>query len=196
MKGNPDTLRKILTHTYDLIAEEGIDRTALSALAQRVGIAKPTLYYYFPTKDDLIAVLFEEVRVIASFDSSFKRRPTPHEPFEAQLIQDGVRSLEELAQNPSFSRVLHEYFALGLRERRYHDGLQQITLSYPQGFETLLSQAVESGHLRAPRTSIPLTATLLALTFDGLSNQLILGLDVPFADLWATQVHLLLGDPT
>ncbi len=195
MKGNPDTLRKILTHTYDLIAEEGIDRTALSALAQRVGIAKPTLYYYFPTKDDLIAALFEEVRVIASFDASFKRRPAQKETFSTQLIQDGTRSLEDLAQNPSFSRVLHEYFALGLRESRYHDGLQQITLSYQQGFETLLSQAVQAGQCRSPRTPIPLTATLLALTFDGLSNQLILGLDLPFADLWAAQVHLLLGDP-
>lgn len=195
MKGNPDTLRKILTHTYDLIAEEGIDRTALSALAQRVGIAKPTLYYYFPTKDDLIAALFEEVRVIASFESSFKRVPAPHEPFQTQLIQDGVKSLEELAQNPSFSCVLHEYFALGLRESRYHDGLQQITLSYQQGFETLLSRAVQAGQCVPPRTSIPLTATLLALTFDGLSNQLILGLDLPFADLWAAQVQLLLGDP-
>lgn len=194
MKGNPETPRKILTHTYDLIAEEGIDRTALSALAQRVGIAKPTLYYYFATKDDLIAALFGEVCTIASFEASFKRRSPQPETFAAQLIEDGIQSLTELAQNPSFSRVLHEYLALGLREARYHHGLQQITLSYQQGFETLLSEAVQGGHLLPLQHPVPLTAILLALTFDGLSNQLIIGLGVPYGNVWAAQVRLLLGE--
>lgn len=194
MKGNPETLRKILTHTYGLIAEEGIDGAALSALAQRVGIAKPTLYYYFPTKDELIAALFEELQVLASFQSSFNLEPSTQRSFTEQFIQCGLTSLEELSRNPDFSRVLQEYFALGLRENRYQQGLQQITLSYQEGFEALLRQAVQAGQLPPPQHSISLTATLLALTFDGLSNQLIMGIDTPVKELWTAQVHLLLGN--
>jgi len=45
---------KILEAAAGLIGEKGVDKTSLADIARASGISKGTLYYYYPTKNDLI----------------------------------------------------------------------------------------------------------------------------------------------
>ncbi|HEX2312387.1 MAG TPA: helix-turn-helix domain-containing protein, partial [Thermomonospora sp.] len=52
--------RALLDAAGALVAEQGPQALSLAALARRVGLSRPGLYEYFPSRDDLVAALVEE----------------------------------------------------------------------------------------------------------------------------------------
>ena len=51
---------RILTAATDLFGLRGVDAVSLDQIATEVGVAKQTLLYWFPSKDELVeAVLLE-----------------------------------------------------------------------------------------------------------------------------------------
>lgn len=55
------TRERIVSESLDLFVEQGIDRTSLREIAERIGVTKAALYYHFPSKDDLLAEVFAPV---------------------------------------------------------------------------------------------------------------------------------------
>jgi AcrR family transcriptional regulator len=51
---------RILDAAEDLIAESGFDATPTARIAERAGVAKGLLFYYFPRKADVLKALFAE----------------------------------------------------------------------------------------------------------------------------------------
>ena len=60
MKKKKSNRRKIMDATTRLIIERGVHNISLSDIAERVGISKGTLYYYYPSKSNLIFDITEE----------------------------------------------------------------------------------------------------------------------------------------
>ncbi|WP_344850496.1 helix-turn-helix domain-containing protein [Kribbella ginsengisoli] len=59
--GEADAARtRILDAAEDLFAEDGFDATPTKLLADRAGVAKGLLFYYFPRKLDVLRTLFAE----------------------------------------------------------------------------------------------------------------------------------------
>ncbi|HZY08257.1 MAG TPA: TetR/AcrR family transcriptional regulator, partial [Ilumatobacteraceae bacterium] len=48
------TRDRILDSATDLFGRRGVDAVSLDAIAADVGVAKQTLLYWFPSKDDLV----------------------------------------------------------------------------------------------------------------------------------------------
>jgi len=62
--GGPDgtaevdsTRSRILDVALDLFVEKGYDRTSLREIAERLGVTKAAIYYYFSSKDDILMAL-------------------------------------------------------------------------------------------------------------------------------------------
>jgi AcrR family transcriptional regulator len=53
------TRRRLLAAASELFYENGICATGVSAVAERAGVTKMTLYAHFPSKDDLVAAYLE-----------------------------------------------------------------------------------------------------------------------------------------
>jgi AcrR family transcriptional regulator len=54
------TRQKLLAAARELFYGDGICATGVSALAERAGVTKMTLYAHFPSKDDLVAAYLED----------------------------------------------------------------------------------------------------------------------------------------
>lgn len=54
MKKSTLTQRRILDEAEKLFLQEAIDKVKISDIAQAAGIAKGTVYLYFPSKDDIV----------------------------------------------------------------------------------------------------------------------------------------------
>lgn len=52
-----DTRERVLDAALDLFIEHGFDGTSMREIAERVGVTKAALYYYFPSKDDMLMAL-------------------------------------------------------------------------------------------------------------------------------------------
>src|SRR5690348_9597250 len=62
-------LETILDAGQEVILKHGLRGASMEAIAARAGVAKPTLYAYFPDKQALFAALLD--RVIAAWRSEF-----------------------------------------------------------------------------------------------------------------------------
>lgn len=67
--------RAIAAATFRLAAEAGLAALTMSDIAHAAGIATATLYVYYPSKDELLATLYEEaktataVRLVQAYDA-------------------------------------------------------------------------------------------------------------------------------
>lgn len=60
MGSSSNTAAAIVTAARQTIAERGSEKLRLSAVAARAGVSRPTLYRWFPTRDDLLAAVAAE----------------------------------------------------------------------------------------------------------------------------------------
>lgn len=62
--------KRILRAALHVFAERGFTGASMDEIATEAGISKPTLYQYFPSKDDLFLAIMAEERdhMLASFD--------------------------------------------------------------------------------------------------------------------------------
>jgi AcrR family transcriptional regulator len=115
----------ILRVAADLAAEQGAANVAMSTLARRAGIARATLYNYFPDVERVLAAVVADqaARFRADLDRRLATAPDPAERLHHYLLAvhqwaasrgrshiDRGRKL-----SPQLSAVIHEPLA-GLRE--------------------------------------------------------------------------------
>lgn len=117
--------REIVETAAELFVEQGFERTSMSAIAERVGGSKATLYGYFSSKDDLLRAVLEydvaqeSMRVMRDFN--------PEDDLEEALLGLGIRYLTErlgplpianisiLANQPRGSTLGFEFYEAMLR---------------------------------------------------------------------------------
>lgn len=56
-----ETKRKIMDSMYHLIAEKGYDRASMNQLCRMVGVTKPSVYYYFDSKEAIFLEILDEM---------------------------------------------------------------------------------------------------------------------------------------
>lgn len=54
-----DKRRRLVESARSLIHEQGVQRTTLAEIAERAGVPLGNVYYYFRTKDDLVAAVID-----------------------------------------------------------------------------------------------------------------------------------------
>ncbi|TDC49049.1 TetR/AcrR family transcriptional regulator [Jiangella ureilytica] len=73
------TRARIQRVALELFAERGYDKTSLRELAERLGMTKASLYYYFKSKDDIVRSLVDDLLAAVDevVDWSREREPSP-----------------------------------------------------------------------------------------------------------------------
>ncbi len=79
------TQSEIVRTAVRMVDEVGLDRMSLRALATRLGISAPTLYWHVRDKRHLLDLVAEQV--MADLVPSQRRVPRPGEPLEAWLTE-------------------------------------------------------------------------------------------------------------
>jgi AcrR family transcriptional regulator len=55
-----DTRSRLREVALQLFAEQGYEKTSLREIAERLGVTKAALYYYYPSKEDIVRSLVED----------------------------------------------------------------------------------------------------------------------------------------
>ena len=96
---DPDVDDAILHATVELLAESGLRRTTIAAVAARAGVARATIYLRWPSRDQLIA---------AASRHALGRPPFgPSDDLAADLRLGGQQALQALGR-PGFLAILPE----------------------------------------------------------------------------------------
>lgn len=160
--------QRIVNAATRLIMEKGAKETSLSDIAREVGISKGTLYYYYPTKSELI------------FDITDRHM--------RQITHDLLTWLENMQEKVAPERILTVvYTTLSKAEKRgklhlyliqeaFTDSpnlLSRIRNQYTE-WKSMLRKGLE--RIMPDSPSLPILAELILASLDGIIIQSILGI--------------------
>ncbi|MGA9874615.1 MAG: helix-turn-helix domain-containing protein [Solirubrobacteraceae bacterium] len=107
--------KQILDAAEKLLLRNGYEATAMAQVARRAGVANNAVYWYFPSKDDLLAAVLGRRQERALENLPARETLTPDEQALAMLTQlDQVAKLtatvHERAQHSTAVAEMHEAF--------------------------------------------------------------------------------------
>ena len=94
----PTTRQRILDIAGDLFFRKGYRAVGVDTIVQEAGVAKMTLYRYFPSKDDLIVAYLEQVNQV--FWDWFDAAIGPFEGEPRRQLAAVFAALEKLVKSP------------------------------------------------------------------------------------------------
>ncbi len=140
-----DLRAQILGEATRLFAEQGYNATSIREVTEAARCTKPSLYYYFRSKEDLYQqVIDAQSTQMSDLIRSFVSRPGPIRP----RIHDALMTFVEVAQaNPHAMRLLQR------AEMQTEAGAPRIDVSKARQLhfammEDLIRQGIESGEIR------------------------------------------------
>jgi AcrR family transcriptional regulator len=149
----PGTRERILDAAEQLFAERGFDATSTSSIADRAAVPKGLVFYYFPTKSELLRALVSERLDLGPIDPNALIAPG-----------DPVRSLLNLSD--TLSQIQADSVVLGVivwREQRTHPEVTA-RLREHRGQVQAIVERVLRGSVLGPMTSRALHAAAAAWT--------------------------------
>jgi AcrR family transcriptional regulator len=143
----PDARARILDAAEELFARQGFDATATSSIAKLAAVPKGLVFYYFPTKPDLLRALVSEQLGLGPIDV-------------AELVEPGnaVGSLlnltNKLYQIQATSQVLR---VIIWREQHTHPEVKANLIEHRNQIRTVIERVLQASFL----TPIPVAASRL-----------------------------------
>ncbi len=87
-----------------LATEGGYEAVTMGAVADRIGVARATVYRYFASKDHLLAEIMDEWT--ARIDDDLRRNPPPGKTLADRVGAAFARIIETSARNPGLTSAL------------------------------------------------------------------------------------------
>jgi AcrR family transcriptional regulator len=100
-----DTRSRLRELALEMFAEQGYEKTSLREIAERLGVTKAALYYYFKSKEDIVRSLIEDY--VAELDELIdwaKNQPRTADT-RAEIVR---RYLHIVANGTAVFRMLHQ----------------------------------------------------------------------------------------
>jgi AcrR family transcriptional regulator len=135
-------IREILTVAAELFGERGYDAVSVEDVAERLDVTKGSLYYYFPSKEELVTAAIETLG--ADWTGRLERLPAAHEGTASARLRALLREHVGIA--------VREYPAalrLFLVPREWPDAqrarIKELRRRHDQVFRTVIENGVASG---------------------------------------------------
>lgn len=93
-----DTQQRILDAAIHCLKQWGIEKTNLNDIAKQAGVTRPTVYSYFPNKNDVIRTAL--LQSGHAFGSRLIEHISQFENTEDRLLESVVYAIEELPKEP------------------------------------------------------------------------------------------------
>lgn len=146
--GKPHEERKqeIIEATMELSVEKGLKKLTTQAIADRVGIAQPTIFRHFKSRDEIFAAVINWVgdslfKVVGGLFSSTG-------PADERLHQLILKQLAFMNKHRAIPRVLFSD-RLHLESPKLKAVVQKMMDGYVQSVTQLLEQGVREGAFRS-----------------------------------------------
>ncbi len=145
----------------ELFAKRGFGGTNLQDIADASGLSRPSVYYYFKSKEDILASLVDEVTVFSGHQATELASKADFNPSET-LRQMVFNHAKWLLEHPVEFRVVDRTEDdLPAQTRRTHEKAKRTLLD---NFSRTIERGVELGHFR------PVDAGVMALSIIGMCS--------------------------
>lgn len=188
-KRSVSTKRKILNAMYDLVAEVGYDKASIGKICDRVGISKPSVYYYFPSKEEIFTTLLDSMFPSIDYQRDYSLI-VDRDGFKAALIELGNTVIGGYRSDEKRRRVLAEVSIQANRIPAVQERQATATNRTMGALKDILSHGIEIGAL-PDGTDVMLYVQILYTVLEGTSNTVAQDEDIDEKAVWAGVVGLM-----
>lgn len=162
------TRQKIIDAMYHLIAEYGYDKASLSKLCDVVDITKPSIYYYFQSKEDILLAVHDSMHIPTESDDDLCAT-TDADSYRRQLVALGERSIASFHDDAERHRVMAEIDLQSTRIPSLAEHRAAFAQKTSHSYHNALSHGVKLGAL--PETlDVDTAAQFLYVVMAGMSQ--------------------------
>ena len=183
------TKRKILDAMYDLVAEVGYDKASIGKICDRVGISKPSVYYYFSSKEEIFTTLLDSMFPSIDYQRDYSLI-VDRDGFKAALIELGKTVIGGYRSDEKRRRVLAEVSIQANRIPAVQERQTTATNRTMEALKDILSHGVEIGAF-PDGTDVMLYVQILYTVLEGTSNTVAQDEDIDEKAVWAGVVGLM-----
>jgi AcrR family transcriptional regulator len=142
---------EILASARKVFATRGFSEATVDEIASEAGIAKGTVYLYYPSKKDIyLAALMQGV---VELHERTATKLAAAEGVEAKLRSFVRTRIEYAEEHRDFIKIYHSEFGNLANEATCGTQFQELYLKQAKMLELVLQTAVESGEIRPVRAS-------------------------------------------
>jgi len=178
---------QILDAAASVFARLGVRESRMDDIVAEADLSKGALYWYFKSKDDLVAAFIE--RLFARGIENFRAFLKTEQSFRSGLTAIAHYMVADLREIAPMRSVVLEYYALAARDARVRERVREYIETFIELFATMITHAIERGECRPvdPRK----TAIAIEAMYEGLTLLWIVGASPPDSDeIIAHATHL------
>ena len=184
MKEN-NTKQLILTTAYEMISCQGYDKTSIGQIADKVGIKKASIYYYFNSKEE---IFIELVKLMYNSDATFikeamNEKINSKEEYLNNLIHMGELLIDSCYQDLCSKKFSAEVDIQTTRIPEIKSLISDLELNCVKLIEEYLTNGIKLGYLPED-TKIVNSAQLLYTIFIGIDSAILYDLPVNCIEVW------------
>ena len=184
-----NTKSKILTAMYELVAEKGYDKTSLGLIAEKTGIKKASIYYYFASKEE---IFLELVRRLYQEDYEGRvariREKDNAGDYRQALVALGREFVDSYFENQTLRKVYAEIDIQTSRIGALEEFVQQFNRGMEEFLVRVLSHGVVIGAFPAG-FDLPAHAQMLYTILIGIDAVILYDLPAEPKRVWETAVN-------
>ncbi|MGB0629225.1 MAG: TetR family transcriptional regulator [Alphaproteobacteria bacterium] len=169
VRRNPDASReRILAAATDVFAAQGLDGARVDEIADRAGLNKRMLYYYFGNKDDLFAAVLDEVYETICTQSAALDVVSGSAPSGLSKLVDFV--IDFYLDNPHAITLLNAENLHKARHLKTSERIRAIRPPFEEMLNGLLARGVAENNFRKGVNGARLYISIVGLIYYYLSN--------------------------
>jgi AcrR family transcriptional regulator len=100
-----DTRSRLRQLALEMFAEQGYEKTSLREIAERLGVTKAALYYYFKSKEDIVRSLVEDYMAEIDGLIAWAKEQPRSTAIRGEIVR---RYLDIVANGTAVFRLLHQ----------------------------------------------------------------------------------------
>jgi AcrR family transcriptional regulator len=155
---------QILDTAEEVFASRGFEGANMDLIAERSGLSKGAVYWYFKKKDDIIGALLD--RVFRRSIISLRKIASEGDAPRSRLIRIGEQISRDYQGLQHLMPIALEFYAIALRQKRIRKHLATLYEELLSILAPVIQEGIELGEFRQiePRRA----ATLLIASYEGL----------------------------
>lgn len=174
---------------YDLVAEVGYDKASIGKICDFVGISKPSVYYYFPSKEEIFTTLLDSMFPTIDYQRDYSLI-VDRDGLKAALIELGNSVIGGYRSDEKRRRVLAEVSVQANRIPAVQERQATATKRTMDALKDILLHGVEIGAF-SDSADVMLYVQILYTVLEGASNTVAQGEDIDEKAVWAGIVELM-----
>lgn len=184
MKENT-TRSKIIYSMYQHVARHGYENTALSMIADDLGIKKASIYYHFKTKESIFVEVFKTV-TMELYSNTFNYDVSKKD-YINELYKFGNNTLQKIIADDQLIKVLIELYIQSRRIETIENLIEEIVIRDRTEMESILNKGIELGALPHD-LDVEIESDILLNAMQGLEYGLAFDMRFKFNDIWKVTV--------